>query len=182
MLFLIIPLVAFLVLVYLILHYRQKALQDRNRVIEESIRCNRQLPPEFFGGSRADDPTNAQSPTDMAMLRNGIIWISIGLAVFFFFVNAREEELAVLGIIPIGIGIGKMLPWILKRNQNSSRQPYHNNYPPQYPPSSNDPSLSNNPNNNYNNSNNSNNYNNSNNSNNYNNPNNYKKYNNPNKS
>ncbi len=102
-----VPFVCIIIAIWLVLHFRNKTLRDKLKVVETSIVHGQQLPPEFFGGGSLNK--------DDKLLQTGIYWIGSGLAIILFFIIAGAEEVASLGIIPLFIGISRCVVYYVKR-------------------------------------------------------------------
>lgn len=96
---LILPFVSVIILIWLLLHFRNERERDRLRVIEMSITRGCPLPTEFYTHTGKNSPDRK--------LQSGICWIGAGLAIMIFFCNVADE-VAPIGILPIFVGIAQL--------------------------------------------------------------------------
>ncbi len=106
------------VITLMVIYLRQKRnrLLDRYRLIENALRCGYQLPESFYTGS---------TPIDLSLrqLRTSLLWIGIGATLMLFFAICDTEEMVVLMLIPVVIGVARLIVYLTGRRQlrNSTR-------------------------------------------------------------
>lgn len=89
--------------VWIVCYFIYRTKRDRSRVVYESIVTGRPIPPGYFPVDRPQGAT----------LRSAITYIAwgVGGGLFFFFVGA--EEVSCLFVVPIIIGMGRLLAFFL---------------------------------------------------------------------
>lgn len=117
-----------IIIVVSVLIFFYVRMRNRNRVIEKAIENNYQLPDSFYAAPNTkDDPQIPQEPIidpvtgmplpppvprDRTMLESALKLIGTGVAIAIIFWTWNWEHLAILGIIPIFIGVGKLVSYL----------------------------------------------------------------------
>lgn len=103
--------------VFIICFFIFKSKRDRNRLIALAIENGRELPKEFY----------IPREVPRVRLQSGINYMAWGIGLMIFFKVADCEEMAMLMLIPIIIGVGKLatyciyeLPGILKKKSGNN--------------------------------------------------------------
>lgn len=111
-------------ILWLILYYVSRGSRERNRLIEMSIREHQPLPDSFYlgGGNNASK-----------RLGSGIVWICTGFAVMLFFFTVESAEMAWLGLIPTGVGISRVVIYLVEQNKKTDRSIQQQNDMPEIP-------------------------------------------------
>ncbi len=109
---------------WLILYYASRGSRERDRLIEMSIREHQPLPDSFYlgGGNNASK-----------RLGSGIIWICTGFAAMLFFFTLESAEMAWLGLIPTGVGISRVVIYLVEQNKKTNRSIRQRNDMPEIP-------------------------------------------------
>lgn len=115
---LIIPFASVIILIWLLLHFRNERERDRLRVIEMSITKGCPLPTEFY--------THAGKSSPDGKLQSGICWIGAGLAIMFFFGNVADD-VAPIGILPVFVGIAQLAAYRARSRRQKDME--RNNIP-----------------------------------------------------
>lgn len=122
-LFLLLPMLIVLAVTVGLFIYVFRKTTERNRLIQQAIENNYQLPDSFYennnlfnfkkGGTGKDVNGNTPPPThrDQKLFNKGITYICIGLAIFIFFLTVSAEEAAALALIPVFIGVAKLITY-----------------------------------------------------------------------
>lgn len=122
--FIIIPVSFILVLTIGVLVFQLKKNNAKNRIIEEAIKNGYQLPDSFYNNSEmftfgsgrnkaGKDSLTTPPPAnrDQRLFSQGISWLLTGIGLFIAFLIWGGMDLAAFGLIPIFIGIGKLIAY-----------------------------------------------------------------------
>lgn len=113
---LIIPFASVIILIWLLLHFRNERERDRLRVIEISLNKGCPLPTEFYTHTTKNSP--------YGKLQSGICWIGAGVAVIVFFGNVADE-VSPIGIIPFFIGIAQLAAYRVQSRKQKQSEKYN---------------------------------------------------------
>lgn len=117
-----VPFIFAIVVLWLILHFRNDRERERLRVLEASLRNDRAIPDGFY---RCLERKPVESK-----LQSGICWIGAGLAIILFFLGVAEE-VAPIGVLPLFIGLAQVAVYRVQsrkdRKINSSDDNRHDN-------------------------------------------------------
>lgn len=103
-----VPFAFILLLFWLIFRYSTSRNRERNKLIELSIREHSPLPDSFYKSEK-----NYYS--GVRRLSSGIIWIGIGIAFTAFFACVGSDEMAVLGLIPMFVGVARIVVYFVSK-------------------------------------------------------------------
>lgn len=124
---LIIPFVFAMIVVFMCLWFKRDRFREKCRIIDKAIQNNYHLPETFFGGKTEPEfltvreESNSRTKISLPSARRlqaGLIWIAFGLTGFIFFLIANTGEMAVLCLLPIFIGVAKIVTVMMIRNSN----------------------------------------------------------------
>lgn len=101
-----VPFAFVIVLIWLIFRYSTSRNRERNKLIELSIRERSPLPDSFYKSERS-------YYTGPRRLSSGIIWIGVGIAFISFFACVGSDEMAVLGLIPMFVGVARIVVYFV---------------------------------------------------------------------
>lgn len=115
----ILPCVTLAVIAIIIGVFLYKRMRSRHEVIERAIENNYQLPDSFYTSHAPEQTVTTPEftgtipplPTDLRKRDSGITLCSVGIAMILIFAVWGSKEIAVLGIIPLLIGLGKLLTY-----------------------------------------------------------------------
>lgn len=92
--------------VFLICYFIYRRRTIRYRIIEKAIENNVQLPSEFYKGEEAR-PRRSR-------LQSALVWIAWGVGIILFLLIADGTDGIGFGIIPILVGIAKLITYIVE--------------------------------------------------------------------
>lgn len=118
-----------IIIVISVLIFFYVRMRNRNRVIEKAIENNYQLPDSFYSSPKAKEepqqpigepmidpatgmPLPPPVPRDKSILESALKSIGVGVAIIIIFWTWNWDHLAILGIIPIFIGVGKLASYL----------------------------------------------------------------------
>lgn len=108
--------------VFIICYFIYKSKRDRNRVISEAIAAGRQLPDSFYRPWASDD----KKPR----LQSGINYLAWGIGLWGFFMAVGTTGTACLMLIPIIIGLGKIVAYIFAAKKEKKESDRTEQFPP----------------------------------------------------
>ncbi|MDE6524732.1 MAG: hypothetical protein K2L66_04140 [Paramuribaculum sp.] len=126
------PFVFVLVLVWMLLNYRRKNLLAKYRLIEYAIEKGNPLPDAFYNnGLVARTSTVMESVArggrvyriDSHRLTNALIWIGVGIVGFIFFLVVDVKPMACLLLLPVFVGIAKLISYLSELYFNERNLP-----------------------------------------------------------
>ena len=126
------PFVFVLVLVWMLLNYRRKNLLAKYRLIEYAIEKGNPLPDAFYNnGLIARTSTVMESVArggriyriDSGRLTNALIWIGVGIVGFIFFLVVDVKPMACLLLLPVFVGIAKLISYLSELYFNERNLP-----------------------------------------------------------
>ncbi|WP_289734030.1 DUF6249 domain-containing protein [Paramuribaculum intestinale] len=126
------PFVFVLVLVWMLLNYRRKNLLAKYRLIEYAIEKGNPLPDAFYNnGLVARTSTVMESVVrggrvyriDSHRLTNALIWIGVGIVGFIFFLTVDVKPMACLLLLPVFVGIAKLISYLSELYFNERNLP-----------------------------------------------------------
>ncbi len=126
------PFVFVIGLVWMLLSYRRKNLLAKYRLIEYSIEKKMPLPEAFFNnGFAARTSKVMESVTrggrvyriDSRRLSNALIWMGVGIVGFIFFMTVDAKEPACLALLPVFIGLAKLISYFAELYFNERNLP-----------------------------------------------------------
>ena len=96
-----------------------KRMRSRHGLIEKAIECNYQLPDAFYDTNATPKEDNQNGgvgnipplPAEVRMRDSGLKIGLTGIGIIIIFLVWGTEELAVIGVIPLLIGLGKLLTY-----------------------------------------------------------------------
>lgn len=106
-----IPPVAILLLALLFFRYREKQQRLYNDRLQRFLEAGQPIPEELL-------KNEVQENTPTQHLNTGMTWLGLGIGLGIFLGLMAGWEVASLALIPIGLGIAKLISWKL-----SSRSP-----------------------------------------------------------
>lgn len=104
----VVPFAFIILLIWLIFRYSTSRNRERNKLIEMSIRERVPLPDAFYKSEQ-------KYYTGPKRLGSGIIWIGVGVAFTAFFACAGSDEMSMLGIIPMFVGIARIVVYFVSK-------------------------------------------------------------------
>ena len=107
------PFAFVLIIILLNVRMRNRESQRRYDIYMKSLEMGQNIPAHFF-----DEPEKKRASN----LKNGILWLAVGLALVIYFVIVKEHDALVLGIVPAFVGAGYLLVhWLDKPIQKTTR-------------------------------------------------------------
>lgn len=132
---LIIPFIFSFAVLWIILYYKKQRFKEKCRVIDKAIDANYELPDSFYSGKQTfnmqvDKRTDTENPVKYTVINpnklySSLIWIAAGLTGFIFFLVVGSEEMAVIALLPLFIGVAKIISYYLTRNTLSQNTNHH---------------------------------------------------------
>lgn len=115
----ILPCVTLAVIAVIIGIFLYKRMRSRHEVIERAIENNYQLPDSFYSSSTPEPTVTTPGftgtipplPNEVRKRDSGITLCCVGLATIIIFTVWHTVEVAVMGVIPLLIGLGKLLTY-----------------------------------------------------------------------
>lgn len=115
----ILPCVTLAVIAIIIGVFLYKRMRSRHEVIERAIENNYQLPDSFYSSSTPEQTVTTPEfkgtipplPAEIRKRDSGITLCSVGIAMIIIFAVWGATEIAVMGIIPLLIGLGKLMTY-----------------------------------------------------------------------
>lgn len=114
-----IPFASLVGIVWLTLYYRTRRHRAYMHMLETAIQHQCELPPGF-------DTLKGRSP--ISVLRSGIVWVGVGLAVILMFVFSAWTLMPV-GLIPLFVGLARIATYFTVTRAEKSKTVF----PPQPP-------------------------------------------------
>ena len=98
-----------------ILYYKHRKRRQRNALIEKFLDSGQEVPAELMeSGDLADNSSNT--------LSRGIKLTAIGLGLFIFLGSLIDWDIATVALIPLCIGIARIVIWKLSDKTSSSTE------------------------------------------------------------
>lgn len=110
----IMPFIFVLLLMWILGRERSKESVRKHDLYMKSLEMGQTLPENFF--------EKPQQKSASSNLKNGILWLAVGLALVIYFVIIHNNVALVFGIIPTFVGIGYLLVHFLDKPKNNNEQ------------------------------------------------------------
>jgi hypothetical protein len=108
------PFLFVIVVVWLVLYFKNKNLQAKYHVVELSVNRAQPLPEVFYTGAKGTtDALNRKR------LFYGLVWIAFGVTGLIFFAAVNAEPGAALSVLPLLVGVAKVICYFVE--QRTSR-------------------------------------------------------------
>ncbi|MDE5722918.1 MAG: hypothetical protein K2H99_01890 [Paramuribaculum sp.] len=126
------PFVFVLGLVWMLLHYRRNNLLAKYKLIEYAIEKGNPLPDAFYNNglfNRTSDMIESVARgsrvyrIDSRRMNNGLIWTGVGIVGFIFFMTVDAKEVACLSLLPVVVGLAKLITYYAEFYFNSRNLP-----------------------------------------------------------
>lgn len=119
---LVVPAATIAIVAIILCVFLYKRMRSRHSLIEQAIENGYQLPDAFYGDNSTVQPSGEQQqpgqygtipplPGEVRMRDSGLKYCLIGVGMIIIFSVWGSEELAVIGVIPLLIGLGKLLTY-----------------------------------------------------------------------
>ncbi len=102
----VVPFAFVILVIWIICRYSTSRNRERSKLIEMSIRERVPLPDAFY-------KTEKSYYLGPRRLSSGIVWIGVGISVSLFFFAVGSEEMAALGLIPLFVGIARIVVYFV---------------------------------------------------------------------
>ncbi len=86
--------------------------RERNKLIEKAIECNYPLPSDFFANDR----------NPRTRLQSALVWLAWGVGTIAIFLIITDETVYAIGIIPLLVGIAKLITYFAEDRKKESNQ------------------------------------------------------------
>ncbi|MBT8114123.1 MAG: hypothetical protein KJP04_02000 [Arenicella sp.] len=93
-----------IIILFLVFFYGSRKRKQKMELINNFVSRDQPVPPELV----AEFDTGGSDP-----LRSGLQWAVVGLAIVIAFVVMGESSIAALGLIPLGLGVARLIYWKL---------------------------------------------------------------------
>ena len=93
-----------IIILALFLYFGHRKRKQKMELISSYLAANQPVPEHVMADFGSD--ANANSP-----FRSGLTLTLVGFAIVIFFVTVGAEEAAALGLIPVGIGLARLISW-----------------------------------------------------------------------
>ena len=103
-----IPFASLVLIIFFALRAITSRQRERNKLIEIAIKSNYPLPDNFF--------SNPQ--TSRTRLQSALVWLACGIGTIAFFLVIFDDALYAIGIIPLLIGIAKLITYFVEDRKN----------------------------------------------------------------
>ena len=104
----VIPFASLVLIIFFALRAITSRQRERNKLIEIAIKSNYPLPDNFF--------FNPQ--TSRTRLQSALVWLACGIGSIAFFLVIFDDALYAIGIIPLLIGIAKLITYFVEDRKN----------------------------------------------------------------
>lgn len=104
----VIPFASLVLVIFFALRAITSRQRERNKLIEIAIKSNYPLPDNFF--------SNPQ--TSRTRLQSALVWLACGIGTIAFFLVIFDDALYAIGIIPLLIGIAKLITYFVEDRKN----------------------------------------------------------------
>lgn len=113
--------------IFFICYFIYRKRVARYRIIEKAIENKIELPEKILAElETSTSERQAKSPFESAM-----VWVAWGIGIMLFFIYCNNYKLAGLCVIPLLVGIAKLITYFIERkNNNTSKSEIDNNADP----------------------------------------------------
>lgn len=106
------PFACVVLIVFMILRTVTTRQRERNNLIEKAIENNYTLPHDFFASYR-----NART-----RLQSALVWLAWGVGIMAFFLIITDETVYAIGIIPLLVGVAKLITYFVEDRKKEGKQ------------------------------------------------------------
>ena len=104
----VIPFASLVLIIFFALRAITSRQRERNKLIEIAIKSNYPLPDNFF----------SKPQTSHTRLQSALVWLACGIGTIAFFLVIFDDALYAIGIIPLLIGIAKLITYFVEDRKN----------------------------------------------------------------
>ena len=104
----IIPFASLVLIIFFALRAITSRQREHNKLIEIAIKSNYPLPDNFF----------SKPQTSRTRLQSALVWLACGIGSIVFFLIVFDDALYAIGIIPLLIGIAKLITYYVEDREN----------------------------------------------------------------
>ncbi len=108
-----VPFATIVIIVFLIVSFMLKKRRLHYHAIELAITNGRELPDSFYD--------NFNKFKSKSRLQSSLVWISWGIGIFFILYFSNDIESASLGIIPLLVGISKLITYLVEDRKKTQK-------------------------------------------------------------
>ena len=104
-----------IIIITVLLRNKRRMLLDKYQVIENAMRSGYNLPEVFY---------LSKSPRydDYRRLRSALLWMACGISMMAFGGIMDVEPVVAVGVLPLLIGVAKLIVYVIARRDNNSKQ------------------------------------------------------------
>lgn len=106
------PFACVVLIVFLALRTVTTRQRERNKLIEKAIESNYTLPRDFF----------ASFGNPRTRLHSALVWLAWGVGIMAFFLIITDETVYAIGIIPLLVGIAKLITYFVEDRKKEGKQ------------------------------------------------------------
>ncbi|MBE6318958.1 MAG: hypothetical protein E7081_08305 [Bacteroidales bacterium] len=107
------PFACLVLIVFFIIKGITSRQRDRNKLIEKAIENNYPLSEDFF----------ASQKSPRTRLQSALVWLAWGIGIMgFFYIVAPTETVYAIGLIPLLVGIAKLITYFLEDRKKESEE------------------------------------------------------------
>lgn len=110
-----IPFLFVIAVLWIYLHYTRTNLLSKYQVINNAIDKGIELPEAFYRGNKSK-----YAKGNSKLLSSGMIWIAFGITGIIFFGTTDSEEMQELCILPVLVGITKIISFLVEKRSLSA--------------------------------------------------------------
>lgn len=104
----IIPFASLVLIIFFALRAITSRQREHNKLVEIAIKSNYPLPDNFF----------SKPQTSRTRLQSALVWLACGIGSIVFFLVVFDDALYAIGIIPLLIGIAKLITYYVEDRKN----------------------------------------------------------------
>ena len=104
----VIPFASLVLIIFFALRAITSRQREHNKLIEIAIKSNYPLPDNFF----------SKPQTSHTRLQSALVWLACGIGTIAFFLVIFDDALYAIGIIPLLIGIAKLITYFVEDRKN----------------------------------------------------------------
>jgi hypothetical protein len=102
-----------IIILALFLYFGHRKRKQKMELISSYLAANQPVPEHVMADFGSD--ANANSP-----FRSGLTLTLVGIAIVIFFLGVGASEAAALGLIPVGIGLARLISWKYDQGNSNS--------------------------------------------------------------